>query len=145
MIIFIAHHFAFFVYSSLSLQKDMSIPAPTIARTPRRRTILMKYLMIVARRLWKLHNPGSIVHSYNLFSTDAHADSWKVHPALIDQHLQLPPGIRSDVYIFIGHLFDGGVVLSIKLQFRFCDHAVSFHVHHHFSSHMTSLPLERFL
>lgn len=62
--IFTAHHFAFFVYSSLSLPNDMSIPAPTIARTPRRRTIFTNQLTIVAIIPWNELSHFPTLHSY---------------------------------------------------------------------------------
>ena len=89
--IFTAHHFAFFVYSSLSLPNDMSIPAPTIARTPRRRTIFTNQRTIVAIIPWKEVSHFPTLHSYfGVGVPGAHSllASHFVHPAIQVQPAQ---------------------------------------------------------
>ena len=104
MMIFFAHHFAFFVYSSLSLPNIIMTPAQTIARTPRRVTILTNHLTIVAMRDWNDPSHFSTLHSYFRVLTSPQAAS-QVHG--FGGHIPSPAGVSCAPFAIQVHSAQG--------------------------------------
>lgn len=66
IIILIAHFFRLLLATtSCPPANDQAIPKPTIASTPRRRTILIRNLISLANTNWNPSRPGGTLHLYN--------------------------------------------------------------------------------
>ncbi len=105
MTILIAHVLSVvFIFTSSPPANDHAIPSPTTASTPRRRTILITYRIMLAKTLWNPARPVGTLHLYFLVVIVPHTLSLGSHvfqSALIAQHWQPAPGTFSVVYISV--------------------------------------------